>query len=192
MPLLRFAGVAAVAVLWTTVGLGMWRAGLGVADDRPISYLGTDTRSMVLFRGGLMVATVLLVGFAWAVHRRLPRATGFLAVFLIGMAGQAVVATVSIAGEGVSHAIHTTGGIILGLSLPVLMWRFAAAQPPGRWRRQTYALMWLEVAGVVVGVALSNAGRAVVAEVVPAVGFHLWIIVVTLQVQWISATPRPQ
>lgn len=157
----------------------MWRTGLSVTDDRPISYLGTDPRSMVLFRGGLMVATFLLVGFAWAVHRRLARPSGFLVVFLVGMAGQAVVATVSIAGEAAT--LHTTGGIVLGLSLPLLMWRFAAAQSPGRWRRQSYGLMWLEVASVVAGVALSRAEQAVVAEVVPAVVFHLWIIVVTVR-----------
>lgn len=179
--LLRFAGVAAVAVLWTTVGVGMWRTGLAVTDDRPISYLGTDPRAMVLFRGGLIVATVLLVGFAWVVERRLARPTGFFVVFLVGMVGQAVVATVPIAGEGASHAVHTTGGIVLGLSLPLLIWRFAAGQSPGRWRRQSYGLTWLEVAGVVAGVALSRARRAVIAEVLPAVVFHLWIIVVTVR-----------
>ncbi len=166
----------------------MWRAGLGVTDDRPISYLGTDSRAMALFRGGLIVATVLLIGFALAVDRRLARPTGFFVVFLVAMAGQAVVATVSIAGDGASHAIHTTGGIVLGLSLPVLMWRFAAGQSPGRRRRQSYGLMWLEVASCVAGVALSRAQQAVVAEVLPAVGFHLWIIVVT--VQWQAWHPR--
>ena len=170
-----------MVVLWTTVGLGMWRTGLDVTDDRPISYLGTDARAVVLFRGGLLVATALLVGFAWKVARGVARSTGFLVVFLVGMAGQAVVATVSIAGQGASHAIHTTGGIVLGLSLPLLIWRFAAAQPPGRWRRQSYGLMWLEVAGVRAGIALSRAGRAVIAEVLPAVGFHLWIVVVTVR-----------
>lgn len=158
----------------------MWRAGLGVADDRPISYLGTDPKTMALFRGGLIVATVLLVEFAWAVDQRLARSTGFFVAFLVGMTGQAVVATVSIAGEGASHAVHTNAGIVLGLSLPLLMWRFAAGQPPGRWRRQSYGLMWLEVASVVAGIALSMAGRAVIAEVLPAAGFHLWIVVVTL------------
>ncbi|MBW3575068.1 MAG: DUF998 domain-containing protein [Actinobacteria bacterium] len=185
--LLQFAGVAAVGVLWTTVVVGMWRTGLGVTDDRAISYLGTEPRAMVLFRGGLIVATALLIGFAWVVERRLERPTGFFVVFLIGMVGQAVVATVSIGGEGASHTVHTAGGIVLGLSLPLLMWRFAAAQSPGPWRRQSYGLTWLEVAGVVAGVALSRARRAVIAEAVPAVVFHLWIIVVT--VRWRAWRP---
>ncbi|PLS76236.1 MAG: hypothetical protein CYG61_03370 [Actinobacteria bacterium] len=189
---LRLTGVAAVAVLWTTVGVGMERAGLDLTDDRAISYLGTDPRTMALFRGGLLVATVLLVGFARAVDQRLARRTGFLVVFLVGMAGQAVVATVSIAGHGASRVVHTTAGIVLGLSLPLLMWRFAAGQAPGRWRRQSYALMWLEVAGCIVGIALSQARRAAVAEVVPACVFHLWIIVVTVRwPAWRQATAGP-
>ena len=185
----RYTGVAAVAVLWTTVGTGMYLTGLGWADDRPISYLGTDDRAMALFRGGLIVATVLLGGFAWTVGQRLSRPAGFLAVFLVGQAGQAVVAVVSIAGHGTSHAVHTSAGILLGLSLPLLMWRFAAGQPQGVWRRQSYGLMWLEVAASVVGVALSRAGLATMAEVVPALGFHLWVIVVT--VRWQAWRPAP-
>lgn len=177
-PLLRFAGVAAVAVLWTTVVLGMARAGLGLSDDRPISYLGADPRTTGLFRGGLIVATALLIGFAFAVGRRLARPTSFLAVFIIGMAGQAVVAVVSIAGHGASHAVHTCAGIVLGLSLPLLMWRFAASQPAGRWRRQSFGVMGLEVAACVAGVVLSRLHRATGAEMVPAVVFHSWIVAV--------------
>ncbi len=160
----------------------MGRTGLGLAEPRTISYLGTDPRSASLFRAGLIVATLLLVAFAWAVNRRLARRrTGFLTVFLVGMAGQAVVATVSVAGHGASHDVHTTAGIILGLSLPVLMWRFAAAQPPGPWRKKSYAMMWVSVVSTVVGVALSGARRAGIAEVVPAIAFHLWIVLVTVR-----------
>lgn len=168
-----------MAVLWTTVGAGMLLTDLTLLDERPISYLGTNGQSMPLFRTGLIVATALLVTFAWAVHRRLARPAGFLAVFLVGMAGQAVVAVVSIVGTGTPHTVHTTAGIILGLSLPVLMWRFAAAQPPGRWRERAFRLMWLEIAVCLAGIGLSRLHRAAVAEALPAGGFHLWIIVVT-------------
>lgn len=140
------------------------------------------------------MATVLLVCFAWAVGQRLARPGSFVAVFVAGMAGQAVVAMVPIAGKGASHAIHTTAGLGLGLSLPLLMWRFAAAQPPGQWRRRSYGLMGAEVAACVIGVLLSRARRAAIAEVVPAVVFHLWIIIITVQWQgWLGtgATPPP-
>ena len=162
----------------------MYRSGLSPVDERPISHLGTDPRTAQLFRIGLIVAAVLLSGFAWAVNRRLTRPTGFLTVFLVGMGCQAVVAVVPISGDGAGPAIHSTAGIALGVSLPLLMWRFAASQVTGAWRETSYALMWLEVAGCFVGVALSRLGRATVAEAVPACLFHLWIIVVT--VRWPS------
>lgn len=168
-------------MLWTTVGVGMVRTGLSLFGERPISYLGTDPRTVLVFRVGLIAAAGLLAAFSWAVNRHLTRRTGFLTVFVAGMACQAVVAVVPLDGAGAAETTHVTAGIALGLSLPLLMWRFAAAQPPGRWRDHAYLLMWLEVAGCVAGVALSRAGRATVAEAVPACLFHLWIIVVTLR-----------
>ncbi len=189
---MRYAGVVAVAVLWTTVLVGMGRTGLRVADERPLSYLGTVPRTALLFRVGLIAAAALLSGFAWAVHRLLARATGFLTVFLLGMACQAVVALVPLEGGGASERLHVPAGIALGLSLPLLMWRFAAAQVPGRWREVGYGLMWLEVAGCIAGVALSRAGRATIAEAVPAALFHLWVIVVTLRWPSWRQAPVPQ
>ncbi len=171
------------------MGLGMRRTGLGVSDDRPLSYLGTDPRSLVLFRGGLLVAAVLLVAFAWSVHREGSPGPGFLAVFLVGQAGQVVAAVVPLDGAGAASEVHVTAGIVLGLSLPVLMWRFAAGQAPGARRSRAYVLTWVEVGAVVAGVLLSRAMRAPLAEAVPAAGFHLWIGVVTA---WLStAAPAP-
>lgn len=174
----RGAGPAAVAVLWTTVAAGMARTGLAIGDDRTISELGTDARSAGLFRAGLLVATALLIAFAVAVHRLLPRRTGFLPVFLAGMAGQAVVATVSVAGHGRSHDVHVAAGLLLGASLPVLMWRFAAGQPAGTGRRWWAVLAGVEAGACIAGVALSRAHRGVLAEAVPAAGFHLWVLAV--------------
>ena len=171
------------------MGLGMRRTGLGVSDDRPLSYLGTDPRSLTLFRGGLLVAAVLLIAFAWSVHREGSPAPGFLAAFLTGQAGQVVAAVVPIDSPGLGGDLHTTAGIVLGLSLPVLMWRFAAGQAPGARRSRAYVLTWVEVGAVVAGVLLSRAMRAPLAEAVPAAGFHLWIGVVTA---WLStAAPAP-
>lgn len=182
---LRLGGIAAIAVLWTTLPVAMLRTGLGVADDRPLSYLGTDPRGIVLFRVGLLVAAVLFSTFALAAARGLARPASFLALFLGGQLGQVVVALVPI--DSPSQGVHTTAGIVLGLSLPLLMWRFAAGQPAGPWRRLAYRLMGLEVVASVAGVALSMAGAAVVAEVLPATGFHLWVILVGLR--W--PAPRP-
>lgn len=186
-PRLRYAGVAAVVTLWGCVGAGMYRAGLGFFDERPISYLGTDPRSQPVFRAGLVVAALLVAGFAWFVRDRFRAPDSFLVATLIGLVGQVVVAVVPLSGpafgplsSGTAHAVHTTGGIVLGLSLPLLMWRFALGQVPGLGRALSYRLCWLEVVACALGLWLSASGRAPVAEIVPAAGFHLWIVVVTV------------
>jgi hypothetical protein len=171
--------------------LGVDRTGLGVLGDRPLSYLGTDPRSAALFRGGLLAASALLVAFAWFVCGNRRPGRGFLAAFLVGQAGQAIAAVVPIDGAGAAHEVHTTAGIVLGLSLPVLMWRFAAGQRPGHRRSWAYGLLWLEVAACVVGVTLSRAMWAALAEAVPATGFHLWIVVVTAWAPSVPPAPSP-
>ncbi len=178
---LRWTGLAAVATLWTTVALGMARTNLGFFDDRPISYLGTVGESDLLFKFGLLVAAGLLAAFSFFARRAFGIPLLFLAASLLGLAGQVVVALVPLSGPGSSSTVHTAGGLILGISLPVLMWRFAAGLLPGRWRIVAYRLFWLEVAACVAGVLLSRSGRAAIAEVLPAVAFHLWIGMVTLK-----------
>jgi len=199
---LRYAGAAAVATLWASVGIGMYRTGLDFFGDRPVSYLGTDPRSAAVFRGGLILAAGLMAGFSWFVFGWFAARRSFLATFLIGLVGQVVVAVVLLSGPGSSHAVHTVGGLVLGASLPILMWRFAAGIPSesrhsvrarsrhsvrarSRRRIESYGLCWLEVAACTGGVALSASMRAPVAEIVPALAFHVWVAVVTV---W-STTP---
>jgi len=183
--LLRYAGLAAVVVLWVSVATGMYRAGLGFLDARPISYLGTDPRSALVFRGGLIVAAGLMAGFSWFAFERFSAPRSFLAASVMGLVGQVVAAVVLLSGPGSSHGVHTAGGLVLGASLPILMGRFAASALGPRRRIAGYALFLLELAACAAGIALSISGRAPVAEIVPALAFHLWVVVVTV---W-SATP---
>jgi heme A synthase len=171
-----------VAVLWVSIGTGMARTGLGFSDPDPLSYLGTDARSRTLFRAGLLVAAVLLAAFAAFVHQRRSTPRCFLVAFLIGLGGQVVAAIVPLSGRGASPAVHTTGGLVLGISLPILMGCFAAGQPAGPWRRLSRALFWLEAAACVAGVVLSQSMRAPIAEALPAGAFHLWVVVVAVHV----------
>ncbi len=174
---LRYTGVAAVVVLWAGIGAGMARTGLDFSGRRPISYLGTDSRSSLLFTAVMLVAAVMLATFYLFAWYWFSSSKSFLAVGLTGLLGQVVAGVVPL--SGASHAVHATGGIVVGLSLPLLMWRFAASQPASTWRTQSYGFFWMEVAAVIVGVLLSKSMRAPIAEIVPGAGFHLWIFVVT-------------
>lgn len=173
--------MAAVVVLWVSVGAGVYRTGLDLLGDLPVSHLGTDPRSAWLFRGGLILAAGLMAGFSWFVFDWFSAPRTFLGAFLIGLVGQVVAAAVPLSGVGASHAVHTAGGLVLGASLPVLMWRFAAGLPSGRRRRaESYALFWAEIAACIAGIALSSSMKAPIAEIVPAVGFDLWVIAVSI------------
>ena len=175
-----WTGPAAVVTLWTTVATGMAVTGLGFLDDRPVSYLGTDGRTVLLFQAGLLSAAALLVAFTFSVRTVFPAPPSFVVASLLGLGGQAVAAVVPLSGPGASPTLHLAGGLLLGISLPVLMWRFASGQPPGRWRATAYRLFWLEAAACVAGVVLSRSGLATLAEIFPAVAFHLWIATVAL------------
>ncbi len=178
--LFRYAGVAAVTVLWVSLGAGTLLTGFDLLGERPLSYLGSQDRSAVLFSGGLLVSALALVAFHRHLRARYPVTTLFSAAMLAGLAGQVVAALVPIAGDGAGHRVHTTAALVLGASLPLLMWRFAASQPEGSWRRLCYGLFWSEAAAVAVGLHLSARMVAPLAEILPAAVFHLWIVAVTV------------
>lgn len=178
---LRLSGVVAVTTLWTTLLAATAVSGFDLLGDDPLSYLGSDARVAGLFTVGLVVSALLLASFHQFVLDRYPVAPGFSAAMLTGLVGQLVAAVVPIGGGPVVHRVHTVSALVLGISLPVLMGRFAAGQPPGRWRRISYALFWAEATAGVVGVYLSARMIAPAAEILPAAVFHVWIIAVTVK-----------
>lgn len=177
----RYAGVAAVATSWTTLLAAAAISGFDLLGPDPLSYMGSDPQVARLFTVGLAVPAALLVVFHGWVAKRFPVSWSFSVAMLVGLAGQMVAAFVPIGGDPTAHRIHTTFALILGISLPLLMWRFAAAQPLGPWRRLCYRLFWAEAVACAVGLYLSAIGIAPIAEVLPGVAFHTWIVVVTLR-----------
>ncbi|HVF14526.1 MAG TPA: hypothetical protein VM942_08000 [Acidimicrobiales bacterium] len=176
---LRYSGVAAVATIWTTLLVASASTDFDLLGPDPISYLGTSGGAAALFTVGLATTAVLLTAFHGYVRSRYPVARGFSLVMLAGLAGQMVAAFVPIGGDPGAHRIHTACALVLGASLPLLMWRFAAGQPPGTWRRLAYCLFWIEALAGAVGLYLSTRSIAPLAEILPAAAFHAWVFVVT-------------
>lgn len=176
---LQYSGVAAVATIWVSLTAATVFVGFDLFGEHPISYLGTSSGPPWLFTVGLLVSALLLAVFHGFVRGRYPVGLGFSFVMLAGLGGQTVAAFVPIGGEAGTHRIHTTSALVLGASLPLLMWRFAAAQPPGRWRRLAYRIFFAEALACAVGLYLSGHGIAPVAEILPAAIFHIWVVVVT-------------
>jgi hypothetical membrane protein len=177
---LRWTGVAAIVTVWTTLLTATAVSGFDLLGDDPLSYLGTQPRSAALFTAGLLLPAVLLTAFHHHVRGRYRVSTGFSVAMLVGLVGQVIAGVVPIGGDSVAHSVHTASALVLGVSLPLLMWRFAAAQPFGSWRRLAYGLFWVEAAACAVGLYLSARSIAPLAEILPGTVFHLWIVVVSV------------
>ena len=182
---LRYSGLAAVVTVWTAMLAATAVSGFTLVGKDPLSYLGTKPASAVLFTVGMAVPAILLTAFHGYLRRHHRTSAGFSLAMLAGLAGQMVAAFVPIGGDPTAHRIHTSCALVLGVSLPMLMWRFAAAQAPGPFRRLTYRLFWIEAAACIVGLYLSARMIAPLAEILPAAAFHAWVFVVTF------ARPQP-
>lgn len=176
---MRWTGVAAVAVLWTTQLLAIALGSFDLAGERPLSELANRSSGW-LFSVGLVVAAVLFLVFLAYLRSVYPVGRAFTLAMAVGMTGQLVAGVLPIGGDGWVSRTHVTSALILGVSIPVLMGCFAADQPPGRWRRRCWRLFGLEATACVLGVALSRAHVAPLAEILPALAFHLWVVVVTV------------
>ena len=175
----QYAGIAAVTTLWGTLVSATVLTGFDLLGPDPLSYLGTQDRSAALFAIGLAVPAVLLTVFHHEVRLRFPTGRGFSTAMLVGLAGQMVAALVPIGGDAGTHRVHTTSALVLGASLPLLMWRFAADQPASRWRQLCYGMFWVEALACVAGLYLSSHRVAPLAEILPGTAFHVWVLVVT-------------
>lgn len=172
--------MGAVTVLWVGIGAAAVRTGFALTGDLPLSRLAHESGGRMLFGPSLVVASVLFVIFCIEVRRRYPVGRGFTTLMVSAMAGQFVAGVIPIGTAGTSNPLHVAAGLLLGAAIPLFLWRFAAGQQPGRWRLTAYTLFLAEAVASVAGVALSQQGVAALAEVVPAVFFHLWVVVVTV------------
>lgn len=178
----RWSGVAGVTILWGAIGLAMHLASLGLVDKRPISYLGVYPQTVWLFSGSLLVSAGLFVSFGLYLRCHFNVKNRFLMYLLIGQVGQVVAAIVPYGDKSNYRLIHTLAAYVLAFSLPLLIQQFKLSQlrsprlPVYRW------LLYIEGAAFIVGLGLFafTKGIAPLGEALPALGFHLWIIVVTL------------
>lgn len=182
LALQRFSGIAGIAVLWTGVVIAMSRLGLGLIDTRPISHLGIDPASSALFSTSLLVSCFLFISFGFYANRKFKVNNNFISYLLIGQAGQAITAIAPYGMHSQYKLIHTIAAFTLAFSLPLLIRSFARSQS-----HRPYALLfvWLyrfELLSFVLGMGLFifTKGIAPLGEALPAVGFHIWIIGVTL------------
>lgn len=178
----RSSGLLGVIVLWTSILIGMSKVGLGLIDKRPISYLGVDPLSAHWFSFGLLASACLFVSFGFYVVRAFGVSNRFLLYVVIGQIGQSIAAVVPYGRQSPERQIHTIAAFVLVFSLPFLMRAFAHSQAESQYLRIYRWLLYIEILSFVVGMGLFifTQGLAPLGQALPAAGFHLWIIVLTI------------
>jgi hypothetical membrane protein len=175
------SGIVGVAVLWTCIAIGMHKAHLGFLDKRPISFLGTNPGTQLLFSGSLLVSAIFFISFGYFVKRRYKIKNRFITYLVVGQLGQITAAIFPYGQHMLAGHIHTTAAFVLAFSLPLLIGEFAKSQLTSRSHRLYIKLLHFEQVMFVIGISLFvfTRGLAPLGEVLPTLGFHLWIIVLT-------------
>lgn len=174
----QFAGIAGVLVLWTTISIGMVRAHLGLIDNRPISFLGVYQPTKLLFTFGLVVSGILFLLFASYLAKQYKVRNNFLKYFIIGQVGQIIAGVIPDSPHTTYKIVHTIAGFILAFSLPFLIREFAISQKGSKYKAIYDGLFKLELVLFIIGIGLfiSVNGVAPLGEILPTLGFHLWVI----------------
>lgn len=131
-PLALYSGILGIIVLLASVGLGMYWSGLGILDDRPISYLGLDESSGQIFANGLIISALLFIHFGFQIRKIFPTNKAFIILLILGQIFQ-IVAALAV-NEGSTKILHTISAFGIVFTLPALMWQFAKTQPDGHFK----------------------------------------------------------
>ncbi len=178
----KYTGLAGVAVIWLGIAFGMNQAGLRLIDPRPISYLGINPRTSLLFTTSLLTSAILFTCFGFYLRNTLRISNLFIYFLVFGQIGQAIAAIIPYGGN--YKFTHTLAAYALAFSLPFVIQQFYASQRRAP-RAKVYGnLLRLEVCAFVLGIAVFSftKGIAPIGEALPAIGFHVWIIVVTFTI----------
>lgn len=180
--LLRYSGIVGVIVLWTGIVIAMTRAHLGLIDSRPISYLGVNASTAALFSGSLLLSSFLFICFAYYVKHSFHIRNRFMVYFLVGQVGQIIAAVVPYGSHSRYRAVHTVAAFTLAFSLPLLIRQFALSQSKSKHAQTYIKLLRFEQLSFIVGIGLFifTKGIAPLGEALPTIGFHVWIIAVSI------------
>ncbi len=181
-----YTGLLGVVIIWAGTIVGMFLAGLNLFDKRPISYLGVNASSELLFTLTLLLSAVLFSVFGIYVYKILGLPKKFLAAYLVGQVGQMVAALVPFGGP--YKLIHTYAAFTLAFSIPFHMYFFTRAHKPERFHMLGTVLFRAELLCFVVGIGtfVFIQKAAPITEILPAIPFHAWLIITGLRLRQFS------
>lgn len=180
--LFNYSGILAVLTLWVSVATSIIVADLPLLGIRPLSSLGVIPSSSVYFSVGLITSAILILIFTLKLNALYKPSGWFFIVVLIGQVGQIMSAIVPFGGNQPARAIHTIAAFVLAFSVPVVLGIFYRSLPDGSFRLIAYRLFVLELAAFILGIGFFVlVGKAApVAQGIPAVVFHAWLVTTNL------------
>lgn len=176
----RYTGLAAIAVLWTFIPIALWQSHLSLTGSAPLNELSQERGADLWFSGGLALAALLLVPFHGYLTERYTLSAWFSGLMLAGIVAQFAAAVVPM-GEDLRSSVHQIAAAVFGAVIPLILWRFAMEQHAGRWRDLCFALVAVDVVACALGIALAATDHPALGQVVAMIGFHLWVVAVTVK-----------
>ena len=179
----RYFGIVGIILLWVGTIIGMLRSGLSLVDTRPISYIGVATDSALFFNSLLFLSAVCFVLFGVYLYKSIGLNKSFLLVFLIGQIGQMIAAILPYGGQ--YKIVHTVAAFTLATAIPIFMYIFSKSKSLGNFKTSARRLFIAELIFFTVGIStfIFIDGISPIAEILPALPFHLWIILITVWIQ---------
>lgn len=180
----KYGGMAAIAILWLSVGFSILLVRLDILGDLPVSYLGVYQQSQYIFNTGLILSASLLIVFVYYLDKRIQLTWAFKSVFIFGQLCQILVALTPYNAPTIVRPVHTVAGFSLAITLPLGIWLFSRTPHlPHPIRRSARVFFFVELVLFVLGIGwfvLAATGGAL-AEIVTALAFDSWIIVLSIQ-----------
>ena len=178
----QLVGILGVLILWSGIATAMFIGHLRLFDTLPISSLGVNPKTAYLFSLSLLISAALFINFAYYVRRTFIINNSFLIFFLIGQIGQAIVAIAPYGNHSQYRLLHTIAAFTLAFSLPLLMQQFYYSQKDNTHSHLFKQLLFLEIVLFVVGIGtfIFTQGLAPLGEILPTLGFHLWIVIISI------------
>ncbi len=185
----RFCGVVSVIILWSFIGLAMIRAGLSFFDMRPLSYLGTDTRSNFLFSSGLILSSITTTAFGYYLVKILGASRSFFVAVVLSQICQVIAAIVPFSAVSSTRLIHTFAAFGLAIATPVFMYLFARSQT-GELRKVSFRFAYLEILLFIIGIGgfTTTTDYAPIFQFSVAIIFHAWLVYFSLKIVALPAT----
>lgn len=166
-------------ILWSCLSIALFKAHESFFGTLPLSHLGLEDASKYWFSAGLIIAAILTISFLYYLNDVFTIRRAFIISAVIGQIGQVIVALAPDAGRW--QTVHTTAAFVLAFSIPILMWIFASSLRVSDLKKVILRLFVLEVVLFIIGIGcFVTINKAVpLSQALPAIGFHIWLIVIT-------------